>query len=276
MAALQAALPLAEVHDVAVPVCQYLNLDVPGTQHKSLQEQSVVAEGGSRLPTGADERGWQVSRLLDHAHTFATATGGRLDENRVADLVGGLDQLLVAQAGPRDPGNHRHTEGRHGALSRDLVTHGLDGAHRRPDERHAGCGEGGREIGVLREEPVARVNSLSSGAHGRVDDSGDVEVTVACGRRADGERDVRRRDVQRVGVGVAVHRDRPDAHGLERANHPDGDLTPVGYQNRVETHHAHIRKTPYDTGSTGAVDTTESARPTTVLVSAGSMTPSSQ
>ena len=28
------------------------------------------------------------------------------------------------------------------------------------------------------------------------------------------------------------------------ADHPDGDLTPVGNQNRVEGHHTHIRKTP--------------------------------
>ena len=102
----------------------------------------------------------------------------------------------------------------------------------------------GREIGVLREESVAGVNGLSSGAHGRVDDSGDVEVAVPRGRRADRDRDVRRGDVARVGVGVAVHGDRPDAHRLERADHPDGDLTPVGDQNRIETHHAHIRKTP--------------------------------
>ena len=120
------------------------------------------------------------------------------------------------------------------------------------------------------------MNGLSSGAHGRVNDSGDVQVTVTCGRWADRDRDVRQSDVERISVGVAVYRNRPDAHRLQRANHPDGDLAPVGYQNRIETHHAHIRKTPYDTGSTGAVDITESARPTTVLVSAGSMTPSSQ
>ena len=54
--ALQAALALAEVDDVAVAVGEHLHLDVPGPQHKPLQEQRVVAErrGGTR---GGPRRG---------------------------------------------------------------------------------------------------------------------------------------------------------------------------------------------------------------------------
>ena len=57
MPALQAALPLPEVHHVAVRVGQHLHLDVPGAQHKPLQEQRVVAECGGGLATSADQRG---------------------------------------------------------------------------------------------------------------------------------------------------------------------------------------------------------------------------
>ena len=102
----------------------------------------------------------------------------------------------------------------------------------------------GREIRVLREKSVARVHGLGSGAHSRVDDRRNVEVAVTRGRRSDRDREVCRRDMAGGGVGVAVDGDRPDAHRLQRPYHPDGDLTPVGDQNSVEAHHAHIRKTP--------------------------------
>jgi hypothetical protein len=39
---------------------------------------------------------------------------------------------------------------------------------------------------------------------------------------------------QRVAVGVAVHRDRADAHLAQRPHHTDGDLTTVGHQHGCE------------------------------------------
>ncbi len=101
---LQAALPLAEVHHIAVGVSQHLNFDVPGAQHETLEKQGVVAERGGRLPAGTDQRGGQVSRSLDHPHPFAAATGRRLDQHRVADLVGGRDQVVVGEPRPAIPG----------------------------------------------------------------------------------------------------------------------------------------------------------------------------
>jgi hypothetical protein len=49
VAALQAALALAEVHDVAVVVGEDLHLDVPRRQHEPLEEEGVVAEAAGRL-----------------------------------------------------------------------------------------------------------------------------------------------------------------------------------------------------------------------------------
>ena len=60
MATLQAAFALAEVDDVAVAVGEHLHLDVAGVQHKSLEEQRVVAEGGAGLAARAGQRGGQL------------------------------------------------------------------------------------------------------------------------------------------------------------------------------------------------------------------------
>ena len=62
VAALQAALALAEVHDVAVAVGEHLHLDVPGVQHEPLEEQGVVTERGGRLAARAGQGGRQFRR----------------------------------------------------------------------------------------------------------------------------------------------------------------------------------------------------------------------
>ena len=56
MAALQAALPLTEVNDVAVAIGKHLDFDVPGHQNEPLQEQRVVAEGRRRFAARGGER----------------------------------------------------------------------------------------------------------------------------------------------------------------------------------------------------------------------------
>ena len=60
-------------------------------------------------------------------------------------------------------------------------------------------------------------------------------------------RDVGLGDVPGVGVGVAVHGDRTNTHGAQRADDPHGDLAAVGDQNGVEDvwrSSRHILKTP--------------------------------
>jgi hypothetical protein len=88
------------------------------------------------------------------------------------------------------------------------------------------------------------VYGLGTGAHSRVDDRRNVEVAVTRGRRSDCYREVGCGDMACSGIGVAVDGDRSDAHGLQRPDHPDGYLTPVGDQNSIEAHCIHIRKTP--------------------------------
>ncbi len=86
VAALQAALTLAEVDDVAVAVGEHLHLDVPGHQHEPLEEQRVVAERRGRFAARGDEGSREVGGSLDHAHALAAPTGGRFDEHGIADL----------------------------------------------------------------------------------------------------------------------------------------------------------------------------------------------
>ena len=245
--ALQAALALAEMHDVAVAVGEDLHLDVPGPQHEPLQEQRVVPEGRGRLTACAHQRTGQIRGILDQPHALAAASRGRLDEHRVADVVGGRDQFGIGQSRPRDARHHRDVERGHRVLRGDLVPHHLDGPRGRAEEGDTGRSTSRGERRVLGEEPVPGMDRLRAGALRRIEHPVDVEVALTGRRRPDQYGGVGLADMPGAGVGLAVDGDRADPHLPESADHPDRDLAAVGDEDRLElcSHMCpHIRKTP--------------------------------
>ncbi len=124
------------------------------------------------------------------------------------------------------------------------------------------------KAGVLGEEAVAGVHRLRAGPDRRVHDRGAVEVV------RDVHGDVGRAHVRGPGVGVGVDGDTSEPAGAQGRGDADRDLAAVGDQDARE-HLPHIRKTPKRGSSSGAWAQADSARPRTVRVSSGSMTPSS-
>ena len=108
VAALDRALALTEVDDVAMRVGKHLDLDVPRLLEIALEKDGVVAERSLRRALCSVECAAQFLLVASDAHADATATGARLDQHRVPDLRGGghgsLD--IVERIGPRD---HRNT-----------------------------------------------------------------------------------------------------------------------------------------------------------------------
>src|SRR4051794_22110094 len=102
MAALDRAVTRAENCDFA-RVAEQLSLDVARPLQIPLAEDGAVAERCLRLPLRRGERFVELGRGAHDAHAAAAATGGSLDEERIADLVGralrhGRDACLL-----RDP-----------------------------------------------------------------------------------------------------------------------------------------------------------------------------
>ena len=175
---LQAALALTERDDRSVRVREDLYLDVTGAQHEALDEQRVVTEGTRRLSTGRGRLGEQIGRIVHQAHALAATTRGRLQQDGVADLVGGLGEVRVGQAGFGAAGHHGHTGGRHRGLGTDLVAHQVDRVGRRTDEDEPGVHDGAGELGVLGQEPVAGVDGLRARASGGLEDRRGIEVAA--------------------------------------------------------------------------------------------------
>ena len=100
VAALERAIALAEMNDVAVCVGEHLDLDVAGLGDVALDQHVRIAEARLSLALRAFQGGFEIVRPLDAAHALATAPCARLDQNGIADLRGFLGEggcvLLVA------------------------------------------------------------------------------------------------------------------------------------------------------------------------------------
>jgi hypothetical protein len=88
VAALHRAVALEQVHAVALRVGEDLDFDVARLGDVFLDQHVLVAEAGNRLALAGGERSGKSSLLFDQAHALAAAAGCRLDQHRVADLVG--------------------------------------------------------------------------------------------------------------------------------------------------------------------------------------------
>jgi hypothetical protein len=116
----------------------------------------------------------------------------------------------------------------------DLVAHQAHRVGRRADPRQLALAADVGEIGILREKAVAGMDRIGAGDLGRRDDHRNVEVALARRRRADAHRLVCEFDVQRVGIGGRVHRDRLEAHLAQASDHAQRDLSAICDEDLLE------------------------------------------
>ena len=158
----------------------------------------------------------------------------------IADLGGDALRLAVVGDGAVGAGHDRNAEPLGGALGLDLVAHDADMLGRRADEGDVVGGQDVGELGVLRQEAVARMDGVGAGDLAGGDDLVDVEIGVARRRRADADAFVGEPDMHGVGVGGRMHHHRLDAELLGGAQHAKGDLAAVGDQDFLE--HSVLRR----------------------------------
>ena len=141
---------------------------------------------------------------------------------------------------PLSPGTTGTPARLHQRARRGLAAHGADRRRRRPDERRARRRDRLGEIGVLRQEAVARVNRVRARLLDRVDNLVGAQVALARRRRPDRDRLVGEPHVHRGGVRVRVHRDGAQIELAAGADHPAGDLAAVGDQDLGYSASGHV------------------------------------
>ena len=229
VAALDRALALEAVDDVAVRVAEDLDLDVARAVEVALDEERAVAEGA----LGLAARGRRARR---RARLRSRTIRMPLPPPPADALIRiGRPSLRVAAATRLSPSPARETPGTTGtpaaamiAFALDLAAHRADRVDRRADEDEPGLGDARGEVGVLGEEAVAGVDRVGAGRGGPrrgCDRSRDTTRGSAPVRYAPPRRPRATCGAPRVGVGV--HGDARDAHRAHRAQHAARDLAAI-------------------------------------------------
>ena len=233
VAPLERAVALEEVHGAGA-VAEDLHLDMARRGDPFLEQDPIVAEGLARFRHRRVEPLGEVPGPLDLAHPLAAPARDRLDKDWVADRVGFAREALRRLVRAAIARHDRHARLLHQRLGRVLEPHGPDRVGRRPDEHEPRRLHRLHEVGVLAEEPVARMDRFRARGLRRRDDG--VAPQVAVGRRRPAERHrlVRHRHVAGGGVHVGMDGHRAHAEPAARVDHPAGDLAAVGDEDLSE------------------------------------------
>ena len=126
-------------------------------------------------------------------------------------------------------GHHGNAGFLHGNFGAPFATHQFDGGRWRANEDQAGVFAGGGEGGVFRQEAVTRVDAVSAGFAGGIEDGAAVEVGGRYLRGANADGFVGQFHVHGSGVGLGVDRHGAVTLGFRGADDPNRDFAAVGY-----------------------------------------------
>ena len=234
MATLDGTVTLAHVAEGAILIACDLDLDVAWFEDVLLHVHTRVAERSAGFLARLFEGLLELLLFPHEAHALATAAGRGFQDHRVTDAFG----LLLCQGDVRDQSfrarHHRNARCDHRGFRRGLVAHGLDLLRRGADELDAVLLAQLAELGVLAQEPVTRVDRIGIGDLRRSDDAYHVEVALLARWGADAHGLIREAHMQAFLVGGGVDRNGLDAHFAAGADHAQGDLAAVGYEDLLE------------------------------------------
>ena len=226
MPALRRAVALVEVDATPMRVGEHLQFDVARRGDVFLDQHPSVAERSLRLADGALERSVELDMGVDAAHSAPAPARDRLDEHRIADLIGLLAQEFRVLVVAMIAGHDRHAGPLHQRLGRAFQAHRPHRLGRRADEDDARLRAGLGEIGVFGQESVAGMQTFGADFLRQRDNGGLIEIAVRA--FADLMRFIGKAGEKRPAVDRRVEGDRLHSHPPRGANNAAGDLAAVG------------------------------------------------
>jgi hypothetical protein len=187
-----------------------------------------------RPPTGRSASPLRGPLRQRHLHAAPAAAGRRLDEHRIADVIGDLSGLGDVADRALRARYDRQPEGLGGALGLDLVAHDPQMLGRGADEGDVMLAENFGKAGILGEKAVTGMDGVGAGDLAGCDQRGDVEIALGGRWRSDAHAFIGQADVHGVFVGRGMNGHGLDAEFSTGAQHPQSDLAPVGDQDLVE------------------------------------------
>ncbi len=137
MTALQRALTLVQVHDIAVTIGHHLDFDVARLFDELFHEDAIVTEARTRFVCGALETVAALVIVTCDTHAFATTTRAGLEHDGVANVSRDLHGVIAITQHIGEPGDRIDASLIGQFLRRDFVAHRFDGVRLRTDKRNA-------------------------------------------------------------------------------------------------------------------------------------------
>src|SRR5215467_7669126 len=234
VAALDGAIALVQMHDLAMAIAEDLHLDVPRLGEVALDEERARTEGSAR-PSLRGGVGLGEGRSVgDLDHADAASARRRLEHERIADAGGDAARLLEGVDRPVAAGDHGYACLLHVGARADLVAHLLDHLPRGAHEDAAGLLARLGEAPVLGEKAVPGMDSLGARLLGGVEDAVDAEIALAGGSGADRHGKVGVLHVRPARVRLGVDGDGADSHGPRSAENAPRDLSAIGDEDALD------------------------------------------
>ena len=143
-------------------VAEDLDFDMARALDEFLEHDAAIAETGFRFAHSAGEFGLEVCGFRDLTDTPAPAAGDGLDEQRVADPLGGFGQCADILRLAAVTGQHWNARLFGDALGFILRAHRADGSGRRADPGEAGSDYRFCEGRILRQKAVAGMDGVGA------------------------------------------------------------------------------------------------------------------
>ena len=229
VAALDGAVALPEMDEIAVAVAEDLDLDMAGAADQLFQIDLAIAEGAFRFAAAGLDLRLELVLILDHAHAAATTAPAGLEHQGIADFAGQFRPVFGAVRQRTCGGHHGNIGLNRHVAGGDLVAQGAHHIGGGADEGQAGRGTGLGEIGVFRQEAIAGMDQGGARLLGDGDDALDVQIGFHRPQTGpDPVAFIRLEPVEGELVLLGI-----DGHGLQaqlgrRAHDADGDFGPVG------------------------------------------------
>ena len=239
--ALNRAISLEEMHEIAVLVAKDLNLDVARPLDQLFDQQAAITERGLRFATRRDQRVAQSGDIMNRPHPFAPAASRRFDHYRQADALRFRGETFIALVFAIVARRDRHACRDSQPFGFDLRSHRGDGLDTRPDPDEAMLLAELRQIRAFGQEAITGVNGIGTRGQCSTDDAIGAEIAVARGRRSDRHGDIGEPDMHGIAIRVRIDGSGTQADALCRANDADGDFASIGDEKRTKHALSYIR-----------------------------------
>jgi hypothetical protein len=239
--ALNRAIPLEEMHEIAVLVAKDLNLDVARPLDQLFDQQAAITERGFRFATRRDQRVAQSGDIMNRPHPFAPAASRRFDHYRQADALRFRGETFIALVFAIVSWCDWHARCDSQPLGFDFRSHRSDGLDTRANPNEPVLLAELRQVRAFGEEAIAGVNGIGTRGQCRTDDAIGAEIAVARGRRSDRHGDISESDMHGIAIRVRIDGSGTQADALCRANDADGDFASIGDEKRTKHALSYIR-----------------------------------